>query len=379
MSEVSARLDLPLIQPSQAQKHVTHNEALLRLDGLTQMAVSEFGTQTPPETSADGQIYALGNNPTGEWDGQADNLAIRTSDAWLFLTPQDGWRAWDLTDGAIRVFQAGSWDTLTQDMNNLDGIGIRAAWDSVNRLSVSSQASLFNHDGAGHQLKVNKAAAAETASLLFQSGFTGHAEMGLAGDTAFSVKVSADGSNWSEAMRADPATGQMIFDQPMSGQAIQQSADDTTAGRLMRADWGYGPGTILGTVSQAGGVPTGALIETGSNANGTYRRWADGTQICTRDDFTIDADNAAQCDEEWTFPASFAATPDYFDICLSYQSSDWSVTALRADVSGTGVLSPPSATSATLGFYSSAGPITVSVSGCRCMAVGRWYSLTTQF
>ncbi|MNJ61737.1 hypothetical protein D3C77_575420 [compost metagenome] len=39
---------------------------------------------------------------------------------------------------------------------------------------------------------------------------------------------------------------------------------------------------IVGTVSQSGGVPTGAIIESGSNANGTYTRFADGTQICTR-------------------------------------------------------------------------------------------------
>lgn len=37
---------------------------------------------------------------------------------------------------------------------------------------------------------------------------------------------------------------------------------------------------VLGTVAQVGGVPTGAIVETGSNVNGTYIRWADGTQIC---------------------------------------------------------------------------------------------------
>lgn len=37
---------------------------------------------------------------------------------------------------------------------------------------------------------------------------------------------------------------------------------------------------IVGTVSQSGGVPTGAIIERGSNANGDYVRFADGTQIC---------------------------------------------------------------------------------------------------
>jgi hypothetical protein len=41
----------------------------------------------------------------------------------------------------------------------------------------------------------------------------------------------------------------------------------------------YGQGNILGTVSQSAGVPTGAIIEQGTNANGRYVKYADGTQI----------------------------------------------------------------------------------------------------
>ena len=44
----------------------------------------------------------------------------------------------------------------------------------------------------------------------------------------------------------------------------------------------YNQSNILGTVSQSGGVPTGAIIERGSNANGEYVKYADGTLICTR-------------------------------------------------------------------------------------------------
>jgi len=39
---------------------------------------------------------------------------------------------------------------------------------------------------------------------------------------------------------------------------------------------------VLGTVSQVGGVPTGAIIETGTNANGSWTKWADGTMMCSR-------------------------------------------------------------------------------------------------
>ena len=39
MSETSARLSLPYLMPSQAQKHVTHNEAVRQLDILVQANV----------------------------------------------------------------------------------------------------------------------------------------------------------------------------------------------------------------------------------------------------------------------------------------------------------------------------------------------------
>ena len=43
----------------------------------------------------------------------------------------------------------------------------------------------------------------------------------------------------------------------------------------------YAKGNILGTVAQSAGVPTGAIIQRGSNANGEFVRFADGTLICT--------------------------------------------------------------------------------------------------
>lgn len=279
MSDITARLDLPMIQPSQAQKHVTHNEALQVLDGLVQAALEETGATTPPFEPVTGTLYATGANPTDDWAGQPNKLALRITEAWLFIDPQEGWRAWDKATGQFKVFDGSGWAEILPDLNNLDGVGIGTTSDATNRLSVAAAASLFTHDGAGHQLKVNKATPADTASLLFQSGFTGHAEMGLAGDTAFSIKLSDDGTTWHDALRADPATQQLATDFQLTGDAVQQSPTDTTTGRLMRADYGYGPGNLLGTVTQSGGIPTGGAIETGENASGSYVKFANGLMM----------------------------------------------------------------------------------------------------
>ncbi|MEF2552038.1 hypothetical protein VQ042_11805 [Aurantimonas sp. A2-1-M11] len=71
---------------------------------------------------------------------------------------------------------------------------------------------------------------------------------------------------------------------------------------------------IVGSVSQAAGIPTGAIIERGSNANGQYVRFADGTQICwhTLTSTTINGPNGSIfiSDEAlWTFPAAFSSAP----------------------------------------------------------------------
>lgn len=129
---------------------------------------------------------------------------------WLFVTPQLGWRAWDKTNAVVVAYDGTGWtqaSAAAPDLENLSGVGVNATSDAINRLAVASDATLLTHDGSGHQLKINKAASADTASLLYQSNWSGRAEMGLAGNDDFSVKVSDDGATFTEALRIDAATG----------------------------------------------------------------------------------------------------------------------------------------------------------------------------
>ncbi|QFU09830.1 hypothetical protein PARPLA_00607 [Rhodobacteraceae bacterium THAF1] len=288
MSDNSPNLDLPLIQAAQAQKHVTHNEALARLDVLSQLVVQGVDTVSPPDTPVDGQAWIVGADPTGDWVGADGQIAAWLNGGWVFVTPQIGWIAVEATTGALRVFGAAGWRGPV--LSDIDRLGVGAAADDTNRLSVASPATLLSHAGDDHRLTVNKANTSATGSLLFQSNFSGRAEMGLAGEDAFSVKVSGDGASWTTALRVDPTSG------TMDGAAVQQAPTDTTAGRLMRADYGYGPGNVLAAVAMTGDVPTGGLIETDGSATARYTRFADGTQICTGRfediDITLDIEKA---------------------------------------------------------------------------------------
>ena len=70
-------------------------------------------------------------------------------------------------------------------------------------------ACLFNHAGAGHQVKVNKAAATDTGSFVFQTGFSGRAEFGLTGSDDFQIKVSGDGATWFNALQLERTSGRV--------------------------------------------------------------------------------------------------------------------------------------------------------------------------
>lgn len=207
MTDVTPRLSLPLILPAQAQKHVTHNEALRLLDTVAQLVLEGIDATAPPETAAEGAVWALGPAPSGAWEGERGKLALRVETGWMFLSPQEGWQGWDRQTQSLRVWSAGAWQRPALD--HLPGLGIGTAHDATNRLAVVAPATLLTHAGGGHQVKVNKAAAGDTASLLFQTGWSGRAEMGLAGDEDFALKVSADGATWTEAMKVRGDDGQV--------------------------------------------------------------------------------------------------------------------------------------------------------------------------
>src|SRR5204863_5599710 len=101
------------------------------------------------------------------------------------------------------------WQAAIGFIGAVEMFGVNATADTTNRLAVRSNAVLFSDieaaDGGTGDIRfvVNKETDADTASLLFQSGFSGRAEVGLAGDTDFVFKVSADGSAWTEAIRID--------------------------------------------------------------------------------------------------------------------------------------------------------------------------------
>ncbi|MGP1283675.1 MAG: DUF2793 domain-containing protein [Parasphingopyxis sp.] len=109
MSDATARLGLPFIQPGQAQKELYHNEALALLDAAVHAAVESRGDDVPPASPSAGQSWIVGAAPTGEWSGRAHDLATWTSGGWRFLAPVEGMRIWRRDTGVFAFWTGTAW------------------------------------------------------------------------------------------------------------------------------------------------------------------------------------------------------------------------------------------------------------------------------
>lgn len=359
MSQTSARLSLPFLQPAQAQKHVTVNEALERLDFLVQLSVVAFDALSPPSDAEDGQVWALGPMPTGDWAGEGGKLALRAGGGWEFIPPASGWCATRGTE--LRLYDGGDWRAPGPgSLQNVDGVGIRTSHDAANPLAVAGAGTLLSHDGAGHQLKINKAGDAATASLLFQTSWSGRAEIGTAGNDDLSFKVSADGMTWRDGLVVRSGDG----------------AVKAPNGLIIEGQTAVHLGNLLGSATQHAGQPTGAVIERGETPTGSYLRLADGTQICmavlevgnpTALGAGSFADPYRTSAQSWIFPMPFATVPVVTGhaTTLSAQADDRRMLFSSAPPSATEVAEVQASR-----LSGSAGSETCAID---VLAVGRWY------
>lgn len=196
-------LDLPFLAASQSQKHVTLNDSLSRVDVLAQLVVQSRSAERPVDAPAGTCYIAIGSDP----EFSADQVVAFIDGTWRAFAPRTGWLAHIVDEQRFVVYDGTSWSETS--LGTPDTLGINTTADSTNRLALSSPASLFTHEGAGHQAKINKASSGDTSSVLFQSDWNGRAEMGLVGDDDFQIKVSPDGESWTTAFQVNSDTGRV--------------------------------------------------------------------------------------------------------------------------------------------------------------------------
>ena len=264
--EKTPRLALDYVLPQQAQKHVTVNDGLRRLDALVQLAVVSRTVAAEPAAPADGDAYILPAGKTGaHWSAMAaQSIAAFQDGAWTEIAPRDGFLAYVADENAFYRRAAGNWGAFSgAAAESAPKFGVNATADATNRLAVKSDASLFSHDdvtpGSGdHKAKINKSAAGKTASLVFQDASSGRAEIGLVGDDNLHVKVSADGAAWADAIVIDRTSGNVgVGSAPIADRRLNvrgSNLSNANAGDIHVEKEGYFAFCFLDTYDSAAGT-----------------------------------------------------------------------------------------------------------------------------
>lgn len=189
MSDTTTRLLLPYILAAQAQKHVTHNEALRRLDGLINLTVTDRTRTTPPANPTEGQAYLVAGGASGLWAGWSGDIAVWTDGAWLRLPAQQGWRLWVIDESVMLVRMGTNWIPLDDAM----GLVTRAANVALAQGSAGSTTGL----GIIEATVSGLSGSAVTTSLVLPAnalilGVTARVSTAIAGAAGFALGIAGE-------------------------------------------------------------------------------------------------------------------------------------------------------------------------------------------
>lgn len=120
----TTRFSLPLLQAAQAQKHVTVNEALTRLDGLMQLSLLSVTDATPPLSPQEGDAYGVATSAVNEWAGRDSEIALFVNNGWVFVPVTLGMRAYVNDQNGWAAFDGTAWVVGLQTLSG-NGAGMQ--------------------------------------------------------------------------------------------------------------------------------------------------------------------------------------------------------------------------------------------------------------
>ncbi len=204
-------LEITYLSQNQTNKEILVNEGFLKIDSLINNGAKSLSLATPPSSPEEGDLYIIASSATDDWSGEEAKLTYyHPSKGWVILEPNEGMTLWVNDEDKLYTFDGSNWVASGVIESQLK-LGINTDADDTNKLSVKSDAVLFDHNGDDSQVKVNKDSVSDSASHLFQTNYEGRAEFGLTGDDDFHIKVSSDGSTWNEALSIDKTSAKVTF------------------------------------------------------------------------------------------------------------------------------------------------------------------------
>ena len=181
----TARLGLPLIAASQAQKEVTHNEALARLDGLSHLAVLDRDLSAPPAAN-EGDTYLVASGASGAWAGEEGKLAHFADGAWAFYAPFPGLIAFVADEGTLAVYTAGGWKDYGGLLSGIAVLSQTASGAQSRMVTVEEELSGLSGASVATSILIPDRAVVWGVSTRTSETITGASsyECGISGETS---------------------------------------------------------------------------------------------------------------------------------------------------------------------------------------------------
>lgn len=210
MPDTTAHLALPFIMAAQAQKHVTHNEALRLLDGIVQLSVLDRDLTDPPPSPSEGARYIPATGATGAWSGWDGSIAYWIDGAWMKILPAPGWLAWVVDEAQAIVWTGTAWIPVANAMGfiaqsesvavarsaNNGTTGVAVLEQTLSGLSGATRNSTIVIPNRAILLGVSsRVVTAITGATSFSCGLAGEADKfgGLLGIAAGSTNIGVIG------------------------------------------------------------------------------------------------------------------------------------------------------------------------------------------
>ena len=184
------RLGLPAIEAAQAQKHVTHNDALVLLDCLTQLTVESRALTAPPVTPAEGDCYIPAAGASGAWSGWDNQLALFSGGGWLRIAPVSGLRAWVKSERLTLTYEDGVWR---------DGVALTAHGGRVTLRAKEEDVTL-----AGAYVETADAAFIPGRAIVL--GVASRTVLAITGATSYAVGTAANTTQFGDLLGIAPGS-----------------------------------------------------------------------------------------------------------------------------------------------------------------------------
>ena len=178
------RLSLPAIEAAQAQKHVTHNEALTLLDALVQLSVESRALAAPPGAPAEGACYIPAAGASGAWSGWDGQIALFSGGGWQRIVPVSGLKAWVKAERLTVTYEDGVWR---------DGVALTASGGRVTLRAKEEEVTL-----AGAFVETTDAAFIPDRAIVL--GVASRTTEAITGATSYAVGTAANPTQFGDLL-----------------------------------------------------------------------------------------------------------------------------------------------------------------------------------